>query len=621
MGRPTKLLLFGSLVAALALPWVHATGADAAEIKTSIDFGYIWSKENLDEVIAHTRELKEVYVLEYLSTVGYFYDFTAKMQFDYSITNKSHEATKQLYAPSMNMKFRSDNSELSASYDGKKDFTGTGQDVNSITAFSNSYLVETMVKPILLPQARLKWERKSGFQEQTIERVNNNISLDMNYMSGDFGANFQYAYAHTQESLPSILESRKDTWSLGMTFGRRITDAIDLQLDYDIKEDYSLDHTGESKVFSSEGQTYTQVAKASLKVALEPLTGFATSLGYDFVFDQDLLELDYRHKITNRFTAEVRKGLWRWADMTLNYEGSLDSTSAIPNEDDVAKSINKFKAGLRLKPYDWLDMESKAEKEYTAEIKSGTGASTERGENGRIDNSILLNWSTALRGTIQQGIEQKKEEGLVKTESVKYRFKLEYRPSEYLSISPAYTNGLTTGYDVSRHFSNFDSQTRDWDAQLQISFSYPLMNYAEFRAEQSWDYKEKQELDKYLDLTETADFTEDTRLTLSIQNIIAGVQLRFEATRKATDSRDDEEPMIVDRSLGIALDWVIGEIALGGSWKFDEKGAADDSLSINAKVSWKREYFEVAGEYQYDKVFSTETNVKNTYNLKARVMF
>jgi hypothetical protein len=64
MGRPTKLLLFGSLVAALALPWVHATGADAAEIKTSIDFGYIWSKENLDEVIAHTRELKEVYVLE-----------------------------------------------------------------------------------------------------------------------------------------------------------------------------------------------------------------------------------------------------------------------------------------------------------------------------------------------------------------------------------------------------------------------------------------------------------------------------------------------------------------------------------------------------------------------------
>jgi hypothetical protein len=97
--------------------------------------------------------------------------------------------------------------------------------------------------------------------------------------------------------------------------------------------------------------------------------------------------------------------------------------------------------------------------------------------------------------------------------------------------------------------------------------------------------------------------------------------LEGEITRKATDTKDDEEPVLVDITYALMLEWVIDDVGLQASFKYDDNGDTFDESSFNTKVAWTREKFDVSGEYQLDKTYSDEIDEQRKLNLNMNVLF
>ena len=99
------------------------------------------------------------------------------------------------------------------------------------------------------------------------------------------------------------------------------------------------------------------------------------------------------------------------------------------------------------------------------------------------------------------------------------------------------------------------------------------------------------------------------------------MQLDGEIARKATDTKDDDEPLLVDISYSLSWAWTINDFDLGATFKYDDNGDTFDQSSFNTGVGWSRENIGVQGEYQFDKTYSDEIDVDSKINLSMNVEF
>jgi hypothetical protein len=110
-------------------------------------------------------------------------------------------------------------------------------------------------------------------------------------------------------------------------------------------------------------------------------------------------------------------------------------------------------------------------------------------------------------------------------------------------------------------------------------------------------------------------------LNIVLAELLSDLRLEGEIERKSSDTEDDLDPMLVEVSYSLKLDWKIDALILSSSLKYNDKGDTFNDLSFNTKVGWKYEQLELTGEYQFDKIYAEILDEKRKLNLKLNYKF
>jgi hypothetical protein len=175
----------------------------------------------------------------------------------------------------------------------------------------------------------------------------------------------------------------------------------------------------------------------------------------------------------------------------------------------------------------------------------------------------------------------------------------EYEERSPLALTQAKREEFTILFEFAKDFSDM--------IQTAIAHEFGM----------TWE----EEVDEVLNFDEVTELSEDTKIKVALVDFIRDMALEGEITRKATDTKDDEEPVLVDISYALRLKWVIDDVDLEASFEYDDNGDTFDASSFNTRVAWTRENFDVSGEYQYDQTYSDEIDEQQKLNLNMNVLF
>lgn len=623
MGKLRKVLFFVFCpLAGICCLAVSPLPLAAQVVKTSIDISYSYTKDNDADIITYKRSFLQKYEIEYESSLSYFYDLSAGLEVEYDIDKATDEATKKALSTSLDLEIKSDNLKLAGSYSSDRDDSTETVDEAATTSYTNKYLFEAELEPSRLPEVSFKIERDRDFERQAVERVKDTMELDLKYEIGDLEAGFSYTHEKTDEDLPSTFIDENVNWEADLSYSRDIADRIDLQLDYRVQEEFNEEY-GLRNVFISESKDYRQEVELGLKSGFVIPRNFVVSLAYDMDYEQDFLEVDYDYELSHKLTGEIKRDFLRWASTSIKYEGTSEVTyAALPYEEDEETVKNKLTGNIKAKPLTWLALDTKAERELTTEIVGETGRSVNEEDVRKYETTIDTEYPRNVKFSATQSYEEKLIDGLIADEETTYNFEGEIELLDLFEIKPSFEISLNKTYEPTNSVNLLASTTRDWESDITIIFEKEWLEIVEIKAEHSFGYNKKQELDEVLNLTEETDLTEDSKLSITVSDWIQGMELSFEVSRKGTDTKGDEEPMIIDRTLSLKLSWDIMEYYnISSSYEYDDKGDGDDTLSFDASLSWKKEFFEITAEYEYDKTFSEEVDESNTYDLNLKIKF
>jgi hypothetical protein len=597
-----------------------AAAVSASDIGTSIDTTYSYSRSDEGDDLTQTKSLTEKVDVTYTTSLGNYYDFSGRVGGEYVLSRKTESPDSTTVTGSMDLKLSGDAAAFSASYSGTKGHSDAGFDSRAIDSYSNNLVLETSGKLPRLPQYKIKWEHKRDFQLQAVERIGDQLDVELKYALEDFGADFKYTQATTDNLIPDGLLNEEKQWEANLVYGRKFSDLLDLQMDYNIKEALSEDYA--VGVFSFRDKQYDQKFKVSFKSALEPLPGLSMNLGYDLQLEQDLLAEEFDQKLEQKVSAGIRRDLLRWATLGLNFESTNNTTYNIEPDEDEEKVKTKVGGTIRVRPLRWLDFDTKAETETITSREQKTGDDIEEKRMRKLENNLSAVSGEDLKLNFSQAYEDKYTNGVLESKSTKYRFRGTWKPIPHILIDQGYEIGLDKAYGVETGTSEFLSLTRTRDAQFAIAFDKAFKEVLMVHADHSYGYKVTEEEDRVHTIVEKAELSEQTKFRVQVVDIIKGMIAEVEYARAATDTRDDEEPMIVNRTLTAKLTWEYKEkLNFSSEYKFDNLGDADDSLTFSTKITWKEEFLEVSGEYQYEKKFSEEVSETRKYDLKCRFIF
>ena len=83
-----------------------------------------------------------------------------------------------------------------------------------------------------------------------------------------------------------------------------------------------------------------------------------------------------------------------------------------------------------------------------------------------------------------------------------------------------------------------------------------------------------------------------------------------------------DRPIQLESTYALKWDWLINDLELAASFRYDDNGDTFDESIFNTKVAWRRENVDVTGEYQFDKTYSPDiTDEQRKVNLKMNVVF
>jgi len=133
--------------------------------------------------------------------------------------------------------------------------------------------------------------------------------------------------------------------------------------------------------------------------------------------------------------------------------------------------------------------------------------------------------------------------------------------------------------------------------------------------------KREDRLDDVRSFERVITLNENTRLNLIVSDIIEDLKVEGQVERKASDTEGDTDPVLVDVSYSLKLDWKVSAVSLSSSVKYNDKGDTYDDLNFSTKVDWKGDLVNVSGEYQFTKVYSEEIEENRKLNLKFSMKF
>ncbi len=594
--------------------------AVAQEIQTTIDYSYTFKKTTSDDEVTNAKSFAQKYQASFSSTLNYFYSISSRLSADYSVSQETGNPVRETLTSAADMRISSDKLTLLGSFNGTKSSTEAIHDEPAITTYSSSYLVEASGKPRNLPQFKLNASRNRSFEEEKNEKVTNKLNLDLKYKLAGVSSAFKYEREKENEILPETFTSESATWEWTLNFGGQLSRLLDYQFDYSINENLTQD-SGVRGVFISENKDYTQKLSTSFKSVIDLLPDLPVALGYDFIYDQDLLDSAYDDKVTQKISASTKKDILSWINLAAGFAVSNENIYNVEGMENTEKVQQLANASVRLAPSSWVDWTTRIDHENTTEFQALTGGDILDTRRLTVSNSMSVPMLVLSSLNLSHGYEEAYERGLLTKKNNQYRLTYGYTPVTYLRIDFNYGTGISHSYRIDRGFSERDTSTRDWTSGLKLALNQKFLDFIQFRAEYGFEYSFSEDLDYLSNLTEEASLNENALLSLVVRNFIRGMTFNFDVSRKASDSLDDEESLIVDRSLSARLNWSLPPLEVALSYKFDDPGDGDNTLSFGSKVAWKEEFYEITGEYTYDKTFADLPNDSKSYSLKFSMRF
>lgn len=613
--RDSLVRLLGAVlfVAAVTYPLTSA----ATTLETSIDLNYTYEQDRLGDDILDETTFSQKYLLEYESKVTSILDILAKIRVDYEEKSGARAADSSELAPSLEVGITGERFDLLFSYDATKDKTEQFEDNSGSTVYDNSALLTLEIKPLYLPEVKINLSRGRNFEEQQRERVDRTFELTVKKDADDLQFEFDFGYSNDESKLPSQNEQNDWAWKTNLSYKSVLWWDVDTELVYEINEEYT--ETFKQGVLTSEEEAYVQKIQARLQKSLVLTPRLTADLEYEYEFNQDILRIEEDYSLNQDLGLVVDYSVMRWLDAKAEFKRETEELVHIFPDETEETLDDTVTLSFRARPVKSIEVRGKADWEFARTIDADTGASVEDDTSATYEVDLKHRigrwWNLTVAASSEYEWEDEwltKEEGALKAA---------------LKLALFYDIRLDTTYEIER-LNEFDAfeplsfdQSKEEDLQVGFSWEKDFTSLISFAVRHDFGWTRERELDEVLNFEETLTISEDTELGLKLTDFIRGMTLDGRVTRNASDTKDDEEPLLVDILYELAWSWEIRELTLGAQFAYEDSGESFDEASLRTDVAWRYENIDVSGEYQIDKTYTNEVDENRKANLSMKVKF
>lgn len=614
--------MFRKMLAALAvgaLAGVAGTGtASALTLKTTIDLDYSYTQDNVGDDVNASTQYTQKYEIKYETALTTAYDFVGAVRVTLQDAWYTDQANTSQVSPTLELETKSSLVAAKIAYEAQIGSTDFYQETGDATTYSSSLSFDLELTPEYWPEVKLKYQKKRDFQDYTTEGTTN--SYEFSTRKDIYGLRLEYNLRREdiEALLPTKTASAETKWSGKATFKEALWGGTEFELAYEINEAYKSTDT--RNVFSGESESYTQTLKTRLKNSLVVGPRLTLGLLWEYQYDQDLLALDFDYKLKNKYALDVRWDTFDWLKVTGEARRETD-ISTIVDEDNVESVTDTLKAGFVMTSISWLQISGKAELKRDDKIAKNSGASVDQTDEDKYEiilkNRIGEFWELTVDGTATST----RNDGLLTKRETKVKSDLKLKVGD-LTVTPSYEATRLNEWD--REFDFPISQQQIQEAKIKFEYQMQLVDLFKATFTHEYGLKIDDTLDEVLNFERQLQFSEDTRLSVVLAEIVRDVRLEGEIDRSASDTEDDGDPQLVELSYSLKLDWKLERFSLLTTIKYNDKGDTFDDVSFNTKASYKISTLEFTGEYQFDKTLVDSTEPKDEtrkLNLKLNYKF
>jgi len=611
--------LLAGLAAAL---WIAAGGAGPAaalDLTTSIDLNYSYAQENLGNDVKATTLFNQKYEIKYETSLTTAHDFIGAVRVELQDAWYTNQPGTSRVAPTLEMATKSSQLAAKIAYEAAINSTDAYREKGDVTAYSSSLSFDLQMTPALWPQVKLKYQRRRDYQDYAKESATN--SFEFAAVKDIYNLRLEYNFRREviDNALPARKGSTETKWAAKATYKEILWGGTEFELAYEINESYKDENT--RGIFTGETSSYNQILKTRVKNSLVIAPRMTLGLAWEYQYEQDLLALNFDYKLKNKYALDLRWDAFYWLKINSEAKRETSLEAAVVGEEDERTLTDSLRVGFDLTSIPWLLLNGKAELKSEGKIVANAGGSVDKIEEEKYElvakNRIGEFWdftwaaATSIKHT---------DDRLTNRETkVKGDLKL-----KLLGLV------VTPGYEVSRANTwerDFDFPTSQQQLRgARIKFEYQMQLVDMLKASFSHEYgiKVDDKLDEVLNFERVLQFSENTRLSIVLAEILRDVRLEGEIDRKASDTEGDSDPQLVELSYALKLDWKLDRWSVLSSIKYNDKGNTFDDVSFNARASWTGARLEVSGEYQFDKIIKDITELKDEkrkLSLKLRYTF
>lgn len=612
--------LAGALMCAVSLAAAPAAGVPWEAVETTIDLNYTYEQGRLgDDVIAKTG-FQQKYQVKLETSLSSSLDFLGAITVDMDDKWSSDSATTSRLSPSLELGVRGPQSAAKFTYSGVVSETEEYNETTGSTLYSNNGDLQLELTPTYFPEVKFQLLEKRDYQEQRADSTTRSAELKLRDEYFDaLLMEFTLKLGTTIGTLPDRTLSDGIDWSWKATYKESFFGGVDFEAAYEIKESYAEET--ERDVFASLQEDYKQSFKSRIKKTLELSPRMTAAALWEYQFEQDLLELEYDYRVSNKYGLEVRWDPLAGLKVGGEIKRETETEAAEVGVDDVGKVTDTLKAAFDYEPVRWLRLGGKAERKYEEEIEEGTGGSVDRTEDRQYELTMKHRIGDYWDLTASTSANDSHADGMIDDRESKFKLDLRLRLLKFtwaeMLISPTYQTSHREDWDGPGDRTK-ESYTTDATFKFLLrSFAFDLVRLT-FAHE--YGQKVTEELDETLSYTRELEFDETTRLNAAIDSLWDDFRIEGEIERRAADTEDDPEPQIVEVTYALKLDWEYEEFSLSSAFKYLDK-SVDDEYEFAAKLEWEGERLDISGDYQYKRIENEVLDEDRKLNLKLSYKF
>jgi hypothetical protein len=607
--------LAGAVMAAALLFSPPAAGA--VELTTTIDLNYNYTQRHLGDDISGTTKVSQKYLIEYESSLTSILDLLAKVRVDYEETTEDLAADKTDLAPTLELSVQGERMSLDFSYDASRVNTGAFEDDDETETFTNSLVIAFEVQPLFWPEVEMEFTRKRDYEEQTTESVDRDFDLILRKEAGDLRMEFAFQYEDAEVLIPEDARGDQIEWIADIAYQSTAWWDIDVDLNYRIEEVFTEIYRKD--LFSEEEKDYVHEIQARFKKSLVFSPRLEADISYEYEFDQDLLQINDDYQVIQTVEIDVDYDIFEWLNTTASWKRDAENVYNLPPDEDEEVLNDSIALGFTADPLRWLSITGKAEWEFNNDAGQKTGQTIIDEDTATYEVAVHHTWGDWWDLTVVGSSEFEYTDDWLTSKQGAFKSELKLEFIEDLDLDVAYEIERTEEYaafDV-REFS----EERDETFEAGFSYKRDFSSLLSLSVGHDFEWTRDRELDEVLNFEEIIEISESTEITLEIEDFIRGMTLEGSVTRKASDVKDDDEPLLVDIVYELAWEWEIRDLKLSSDFSYEDSGESFDEASFRSKVSWRNDNFDIRGEYQFDKTYSEETNENRQVNLSMKVTF